>query len=126
MAEDSWEQEATRVVEALNLLIVLAAPRLFERWCTQAPAEELRAVLQSRMAALADYCAKAWGSPDAERFRGAEPRVRMLAESLAAAPSGSPMNPGWNAQARECLDALGVPAPPGGWEAFEGLPSNTD
>ncbi|GMU05674.1 hypothetical protein ASNO1_19270 [Corallococcus caeni] len=110
------------MVEALNLLTVLAAPRLFEQWCTQAPSEELRTVLQSRVAALADYCVKAWGSPDAELFRSAAPRVRTLAESLAAAPSGNLMNPVWNAQARECLDAMGVPAPPGGWEAFDGLP----
>ncbi len=121
MAEDSWEQEATLVVEALNLLTVLAAPRLYERWCTQAPAEELRTVLQSRMAALSVFCAKAWGSPDAERFRSAAPKVRTLADSLAAAPPGNLMDPKWNAQARECLDALGVPVPPGGWEAFEGL-----
>ncbi|NOK11437.1 hypothetical protein [Corallococcus exercitus] len=110
------------MAEALNLLTVLAAPRLYEQWCTQAPAEELHTVLQSRMEALSVFCAKAWGSPDAERFRAAAPRVRMLAESLAAAPSGNLMNPVWNAQARECLDAMGVPAPPGGWEAFEGLP----
>ena len=121
MAEDSWEQEAALVVEALNLLTVLAAPRLFERWCTQAPAEELRTVLQSRMAALSVFCAKAWGSPDAERFRSAAPKVRTLADSLAAAPPGNLMDLGWNAQARECLGALGVPVPPGGWEAFEGL-----
>ncbi|GMT99218.1 hypothetical protein KH5H1_33370 [Corallococcus caeni] len=121
MAEDSWARDAARVAEALNLLTVLAVPRLFERWCTQAPAEELRTVLQSRMAALSAFCEKAWGSPDAERFRSAAPRVRMLAESLAAAPSGSLMDSGWNAQARECLDALGVPVPPGGWEGFQGV-----
>lgn len=121
MAEISWAQEAAQVAEALNLLTVLAAPRLYERWCTQAPAEELRTVLQSRMAALAVFCAKAWGSPDAERFRSAAPKVRTLADSLATAPPGNLMDPGWNAQARECLDALGVPVPPGGWEAFEGL-----
>lgn len=119
MAEVPWEQEATLVVEALNLLTVLAAPRLYARWCTQAPAEELRTVLQSRMAALSVFCAKAWGSPDAERFRAAAPKVQTLADSLAAAPPGSLMDPGWNAQARECLGVLGVPAPPGGWEAFE-------
>ncbi|WP_147470081.1 hypothetical protein [Corallococcus sp. AB049A] len=123
MAEDSWDHEATRVVEALNLLTVLAAPRLYEWWCTQAPEEELRAVLQSRMAALSAYCAKAWGSPDADRFRAAAPRVNALAALLGATPSGNLMNPGWNAQARECLDALGVQAPPGGWEAFEGFPT---
>lgn len=111
------------MVEALNLLTVLAAPRLYERWCTQAPAEELRTVLQSRMEALAAYCAKAWGSPDAERFRGAAPRVQSLAVSLSA---GSLVNASWNAQARECLDALGVPTPPGGWEAFEGLPTHSE
>ncbi|RKG69345.1 hypothetical protein D7V80_09255 [Corallococcus sp. CA054B] len=126
VAEDSWAQEATQVVEALNLLTVLAAPRLYERWCTQAPAEELRTVLQSRIAALANYCAKAWGSPDAERFRSAAPKVRALAEALAAAPTGHLMEPGWNIQARECLDALGVQAPPGGWESFEGLPPGSD
>lgn len=126
MAEDSWDQEATQVVEALNLLTVLAAPRLYERWCTQAPKEELRAVLQSRMAALSTHCAKAWGSPDADRFRAAAPRVRTLAESLADDPSGNLMNPGWNAQSRECLDALGVQAPPGGWEAFEGFPTPSE
>ncbi|RKH08110.1 hypothetical protein D7V97_20435 [Corallococcus sp. CA053C] len=120
MAEVSWEQGATWVVEALNLLTVVAAPRLYERWCTQAPAEELRTVLQSRMAALAAFCAKAWGSPDAERFRAATPKVQALAESLAGAPPGSLTEPGWNAQARECLDAMGVPVPPEGWEAFEG------
>ncbi len=120
MAEDSWAQEATLVVEALNLLTVLAAPRLYARWCTQAPAEELRTVLQSRMAALSAFCAKAWGSPDAERFRSAAPKVQSLADSLADAPPGNLMDPGWNAQARECLDALGVPVPPGGWEDFEG------
>ncbi|MBE4750069.1 hypothetical protein G4177_18040 [Corallococcus sp. ZKHCc1 1396] len=120
MAEISWEQDAAFVTEALNLLTVLAAPRLYARWCTQAPAEELRTVLQSRMAALAAFCAKAWGSPDAERFRSAAPEVRTLAESLAGAPSESLMDPGWNIQARDCLGALGFPAPPEGWDAFEG------
>ena len=120
MAEISWEQEATLVVEALNLLTVLAAPRLYARWCPQAPAEELRTVLQSRMAALSAFCAKAWGSPDAERFRSATPKVQALAESLAGAPPGSLMEPGWTVLARECLDAMGVPVPPEGWEAFEG------
>ncbi|NRD47409.1 hypothetical protein [Corallococcus exiguus] len=119
-------QEATRVVEALNLLTVLAAPRLYERWCTQAPAEELRTVLQSRMAALAAFCEKAWGSPDAERFRSAAPKVRALAESLAAAPTGHLTATGWNVHALECLDALGVQAPSGGWEAFEGLRPSGD
>ncbi|WP_147445648.1 hypothetical protein [Corallococcus aberystwythensis] len=114
------------MVEALNLLTVLAAPRLYERWCTQAPAEELHAVLQSRMAALAAYCAKAWGSPDADRFRSAAPKVQTLAEFLAAAPLGNLMDSNWNAQARECLDALGIPVPPGGWEAFEGLPASDE
>ncbi|MBZ4374708.1 hypothetical protein [Corallococcus sp. AS-1-6] len=109
------------MVEALNLLTVLAAPRLYERWCTQAPAEELRAVLQSRMEALSDYCAKAWGSPDADLFRTAAPRVKQLAESLAAAPSGNLVESAWNIKARECLDVLGIPTPPGGWEVFEGL-----
>ncbi|NPC50735.1 hypothetical protein D7X99_07940 [Corallococcus sp. AB032C] len=126
MAEDSWDQDATRVVEALNLLTVLAAPRLYERWSTQVPAVELRTVLQSRMAALAAFCEKAWGSPAADRFRSAAPKVRALAESLAAAPTGHLMDLSWNAQARECLDALGVQAPPGGWETFEGLPPSGD
>ena len=126
MAEVSWEQEATLVVEALNLLTVLAAPRLYARWCTQASAEELRTVLQSRMAALSAFCAKAWGSPDAERFRAAAPKVQTLAESLAGAHLGILMDLGWNAQAREGLGALGVPVPPGGWEAFEGVPASSE
>lgn len=125
MAEVSWEQEATLVVEALNLLTVLAAPRLYERWCTQAPPEELRTVLQSRMAALSAFCARAWGSPDAERFRSAAPKVQTLAESLAGAPPESLIESGWNAQARECLEAFGIPVPPGGWDAFEGWPAGS-
>jgi hypothetical protein len=126
VAEDSWEQEAILVVEALNLLTVLAAPRLYVRWCTQAPPEELRTVLQARMAALSAFCARAWGSPDAERFRSAAPKVQALAESLAGSPTGSLMEPRWNAQARECLGALGVPAPPGGWKAFEGWSASSE
>jgi hypothetical protein len=126
VAEVSWEQEAAKVAEALNLLTVLAAPRLYARWCTQAPPAELRTVLQSRMAALSAFCARAWGSPDAERFRSAAPKVQTLVESLAGAPPGSLMEPGWNAQARECLGALGVPVPPGGWEAFEGWSASSE
>ena len=114
------------MVEALNLLTVLAAPRLYARWCTQAPVEDLRTVLQSRMAALSAFCAKAWGSPDAERFRAAAPTVRTLAASLAGAPRGSLMEPGWSAQARECLDAMGVPVPPEGWDVFEGWRSGSE
>ncbi|NOK17867.1 hypothetical protein [Corallococcus carmarthensis] len=114
------------MAEALNLLTVLAAPRLYARWRIQAPAEEMRTVLQSRMEALSSFCAKAWGSPDAERFRAAAPTVRKLGESIAAAPPSTLMDAGWNAQARECLDALGVPVPPGGWEAFEGLPPSSE
>jgi hypothetical protein len=114
------------VAEALNLLAVLAAPRLYARWCTQAPPSELHTALQSRMAALAAFCAKAWGSPDAERFRSAAPKVQALVESLAGAPPGSLMEPGWNAQARECLGALGVPTPPEGWESFEGWPVGSE
>lgn len=78
------------------------------------------------MAALSVFCAKAWGSPDAERFRSAAPKVQTLADSLAAAPPGSLMELEWNAQARECLGALGVPAPPGGWEAFEGWSASSE
>lgn len=125
MAEDSWEQEAALVAEALNLLTVLAAPRLYARWCTQAPPEELRTALQSRIAALAAFCARAWGSPDAERFRSATPKVQTLVESLTSTPPGSLMETRWNAQARECLGALGIPTPPEGWENFEGWPADS-
>jgi hypothetical protein len=125
VAEDSWEQEAALVAEALNLLTVLAAPRLYARWCTQAPPEELRTALQSRIAALAAFCARAWGSPDAERFRSATPKVQTLVESLTSTPPGSLMETRWNAQARECLGALGIPTPPEGWENFEGWPADS-
>lgn len=120
MGEVSWEQEAVLVAEALNLLSVMAAPRLYARWCTQAPPSELRLALNTRVASLAAFCEKAQGSPDAERFRAAAPQVQALSDSVTGAPADVLTEPGWVLQARECLDALGFPPPPGGWEAFEG------
>jgi|GEM_PF-4418322 len=108
------------VAEAINLLSVMAAPRLYDRWCVQAPPSELRMALNTRVVALAAFCANAQGSPDAERFRAAAPQVQALADSVTGAPADSLLEPGWVHQARECLDALGFPPPPGGWDAFEG------
>jgi hypothetical protein len=110
------------VAEALNLLAVLASPRLYARWCTQAPPAQLRSSLDARVAALASFCARARGSPDAERFREAAPKVQVLAESIFRAPPESLSEPSWAPQARECLEALGFQEPPEGWEAFEGWP----
>lgn len=114
------------MAEALNLLSVLAAPRLYARWCTQASPVELRTALQSRMAALAAFCPGAWGSPDAERFRGAALKVQALADSVIGTPPESLSDPSWGPQARECLEALGFPVPPEGWDAFEGWPASSE
>lgn len=122
MAETSWEQEAALVAEALNLLAVLSAPRLYARWCMQAPPAALRLALNAHMVALADFCRGARGSPDAERFREAYPKVQALADSVTGAPPERLSEPGWATQARECLEALGFQEPPEGWEAFEGWP----
>lgn len=122
MAESSWEQEATLVAEALNLLAVLASPRLYARWCTQAPPTALRLALNARVVALAAFCRGARGSPDAERFRAAAPKVQALADSVIGAPPDTLSEPDWTPQARECLEALGFQAPPKGWDAFEGWP----
>jgi hypothetical protein len=108
------------VAEALNLLVVLAVPRLYARWCAQAQPAELRAALDARVVVLAAFCSSARGSLDAERFREATPKVRALAESVASTPPESLSEPGWAPQARECLEALGFETPPGGWESFEG------
>jgi len=118
----SWEQEAALVAEALNLMAVLAAPRLHAQWCKQAPPVELRAALDVRMMALATFCSGAWGSPDAERFREAAPKVQALADSVTQAPPESIADPTWTSQARECLEALGFQAPSEGWDSFEGWP----
>ncbi len=126
MAETSWEQEATLVAEALNLLAVLASPRLYARWCTQAPPAALRLALNARVVALAAFCKGARGSPDAERFREAAPKVQALADSVIEAPLESLSEPSWAPQARECLEALGFQAPPEGWEAFEGWPVGSE
>ncbi len=123
MAETSWEQEATLVAEALNLLAVMASPRLYARWCTQASPAALHSALTARVVTLAAFCSGARGSPDAERFREAAPKVQALADSVTGAPPESLAEPGWAAQARECLEALGFQAPPEGWEAFEGWPT---
>lgn len=122
MAEPSWEQEAALVAEALNLLTVLASPRLYARWCAQAPTAELRTSLDARVAALASFCAGARGSPDADRFRQASPKVQALAALVTGAPPERLSEPSWAPQARECLEALGFQEPPEGWEAFEGWP----
>ena len=156
MGEASWEQQAALVAEALNLLAVVASPRLYARWCTQAPAAELRAALEARLTVrhpierviLAgkqrrgfgigravmdgdepdrvtfgqDFCRAAQGSPDAERFRAATPQVQALAEAVTGAPPEKLAEPRWTLRARECLEALGFPAPPEGWDAFEGGP----
>lgn len=102
------------MAEALNLLVVLAVPRLYAQWCTQAPSAELRTALDARVAVLAAFCAGAKGSPDAERFRQAAPTVRALAESVAQTPPEHLSESGWAPQARECLEALGLEAPSGG------------
>ncbi len=120
MARTEWELEAALVAEGLNLLVVLAAPRLYARWCTQATPTELRSVLEVRISALATFCATARGSSDAERFREASPKVRTLAESLTYVPPELLVESGLAAQARECLEALGFAVPPEGWDLFEG------
>jgi len=122
VAESSWEQRAALVAEALNLLVVLAVPRLYAQWCMQAPEPELRAALDARVAMLAAFCADAKGSPDAKRFREAAPKVQALAQAVASAPPENLSELRWETQARECLEALGFEAPPGGWESFEGWP----
>jgi hypothetical protein len=122
VAEASWEQKAALVAEALNLMVVLAVPRLYAQWCLQAPQAELRAVLDARVAMLAAFCADARGSPDAKRFRDAAPMVQALAESVAKTLPESLSESGWTSQARECLQALGFEEPLGGWESFEGWP----
>jgi hypothetical protein len=122
VAESSWEQKAGLVAEALNLLVVLAVPRLYAQWRMQAPQAELRAALDARMTLLVAFCTEAKGSPDAERFRTAAPKVQALAESVATTLPESISETGWVIQARECLQALGFEAPSGGWEAFEGWP----
>jgi hypothetical protein len=125
VAESAWEQKAALVAEALNLLAVLAAPRLYSRWCTRAAPAELRTALETRMAALAAFCTSAEGSPDAERFRKAAPQVQALAEAIASAPRERFSDQDWEPLARECLDVLGFEAPPGGWETFEGWPDSS-
>jgi hypothetical protein len=125
VVEDAWARNAEQVAGALNLLGVLAAPRLFSRWCAQATSSEPHAALRTRMEALATFCEGAWGSADAERFRSAAPRVRAFADTVARADPTRLFEPAWSSMARECLDALGLPAPPGGWEAFEGEPGAT-
>ena len=123
VAEEAFVQEAAKVAEALNLLYVLAAPRLYSQWCTQASPSELHSVLSSRLETLAAFCEKTWGSADAERFRNAAPRVRAFAEMVARAEPTRPFEPAWTSLARECLEALGIAEPPGGWAAFEGWPT---
>jgi hypothetical protein len=125
VAEASWEQKAALAAEALNLVAVLAAPRLYARWCTQAQPAALRLALDARLVALADFCRSARGSPDAERFREATPKVQALADSVIGAPPERLSDPIWTTQARECLDALGFPEPPEGWDAFEGSPAGS-
>jgi hypothetical protein len=125
VAESAWEQKAGLVAEALNLLAVLAAPRLYARWRMRATPAELRTALEARMAALAAFCASATGSPDAERFRKAAPQVLALAEGIASAPSESLSDREWGPLARECLKVLGFEAPPDGWETFEGWPDGS-
>ncbi len=123
MAETSWEQEAVLVAEALNLLVVLASPRLYARWCTQAQPAELLLALNTRIVALVAFCRGARGSPDAERFRDATSKVQALADSVTGAPPEKLPETGWAIQARECLEALGFQTPPEGWDAFEGYPA---
>lgn len=122
MAETSWEQEAALVAEALNLLTVLAAPRLYARWSTQASPTTLREALDARLLSLAAFCEQATGSPDAERFRAAAPQVRALADSVVHVPSDNLKGADWMRRSRQCLDALGFQTPPEGWDAFEGWP----
>lgn len=93
VAEIPGEKKAALVAEALNLLAVLAAPRIYARWRTQAPPAELHTALQARMEALASLCAEAWGSPVAELFRSAVPKVQTLVESLAGTPLGASWRP---------------------------------
>jgi len=113
-------KKASEVAEALNLLGIVAAPLLLARWNAQAAPADLHAVLTARLGALAGFCEHATGSPDAERFRTAAPRVRAFAEEVAgASPAHFPL-PSWTLLARECFEALGFPAPPSGWDAFEG------
>jgi hypothetical protein len=122
VAESSWGQKAGLVAEAINLLVVLAVPRLYAQWRMQAPQAEMRAALDARVAMLVAFCTDARGSPDADRFRAAAPKVQALAESIARTLSESLSESGWAIQARECLEALGFEEPSGGWESFEGWP----
>lgn len=123
MSEEAFVREASEVAEALNLLGILAAPRLYSKWCVQTAASDLHAVLSSRMETLAAFCEKAWGSADAERFRNAAPQMRAFAEAVARAEPTQMAVTVWTIKARECLEALGFAEPPGGWDAFEGWPT---
>lgn len=110
------------MAEALNLLTVLAAPRLYAQWCTQAPPTALREALDARLLSLAAFCEQAKGSADAERFRAAASQVRALADNVLQTPSDSLPGTAWMHPSRQCLEALGFHAPPEGWDTFEGWP----
>jgi hypothetical protein len=111
--ESSWEQKAALVAEALNLVAVLAAPRLYAQWRMQVTPAELRTALEARMAVLTAFCASAGGSLDAERFKKAAPQVQALAEAIASAPRESLLDQewmisgaGWARRDRHCFNCL--------------------
>jgi hypothetical protein len=114
---------AETVVQAINLLPIIASPRLYERWKMEAPPVELHKVLLAGLSGLRK-ASESWKPAQGEgaviSFERAKSQIQAFWEAVSATQPGDPLEPAWSEHARACLSALGLPEPEGGWEHFQG------
>jgi hypothetical protein len=114
---------AEAVAQTVNLLPIIASPRLYERWRAEAPPAELRKVLLAGLVELRK-ASESWKAAEGEgamlNFERARVQIRAFLEVVSTTQPGDPLDPAWSEHARGCLSAMGLPEPKGGWEGFEG------
>jgi hypothetical protein len=111
--------------ECMNVLALLASPKVYQRFRRTSGAESVPDLVREctgsflrSLARLGPAGMRASGS--AARLAAAAEPVRALQRSLERWETGAPPPGSATTLARAALRAFGVPDPPGGWEAFEG------
>jgi hypothetical protein len=110
------------VAELGNILAYVSSPRLRERWDAKSFGT-LKAGLEDAIARFESASRSAELGSDA--YSGTDGLIRLrrcsneFLEMLGDAPEGLDL-PEHQAKARECLAAMGISDPPGGWDVFEG------
>lgn len=121
---ETWSEMSVSAMDLVNLLGVIAAPDLARAW---------DAANQGTLKAnLLDAIGHFDKAADTARLgaagqTGIEPLLRLRACSmefrpmLRAAPDNLDSTE-YRTKARECIAAMGIPEPTGGWDSFRGYP----